>query len=181
MVKRFQCIAKDLEFYFTSYGEVKEFLTPFNYEAMEICLRPSQCSALSLSSFLGPSASQVPRAELITLLVHITLAFDMGFCTVPCLFHCILFLFYFIFPLQPWSPHPFLPPHRRQSTLMDLADVLRYLCGLITYAVLYVCVCVNSHKGYCDVTFFIQHYVLWPILSFYVYLIYSFLLPYNIP
>lgn len=67
--------------------------------------------AFSLYSFLGLS-SQVPTAELITLLVQGTLAVDMGLCTAPCLFH--LFYFYLIsFPPSTMIPtHSFLPPHR---------------------------------------------------------------------
>lgn len=56
MLRRFECIAEDLGFYFISYGEVEELLTPFNYEAVEVCLRQGQHSALSISSFLGSAS-----------------------------------------------------------------------------------------------------------------------------
>lgn len=117
MMRRFECIAEDLGsfLYFVSYGEVEEFLTPFSYEAVQVCLRQGQCFILSLSSFLGSACDvhhQVPEAELITFLFHGTLVVDMGQ-------HSPSFIsLYFIFILFHFSPsvmipaHSFLPPHR---------------------------------------------------------------------
>lgn len=66
MMKSFECITKDLGYYFIGDGQFEEFLTPLDLEAIEIRPRPGQRSALSLP-FNGLASPQVSRAELVTL------------------------------------------------------------------------------------------------------------------
>lgn len=62
-MKSFECIAKELGYYFTGDEEaVERFLTPFNYEAIEIRLRP--VSALHCISFFLWAPLPLRRQEL---------------------------------------------------------------------------------------------------------------------
>lgn len=61
-MKSFECIAEELGYYFTGDEEVERFLTPFNYEAIEIRLRP--VSALHYISFFLQAPLPLRRQEL---------------------------------------------------------------------------------------------------------------------